>query len=101
MNTQYLKGLQTGLSRFMPKPLDVRQRAIEKITSLVAQGGTLLVATYLRPEPDTNPDGPPWPLTMKELSKFETLGLTLIKQQTFTKRASRFCQRVQLEYCFT
>ncbi len=81
-------------------PLEVRQQAIEQIASLVAAQGTLLVATYLRPEDETDPNGPPWPVTMTELAHFETLGLSVINRQVFTKRDSRFNQRIQIEYCF-
>lgn len=80
-------------------PLEVRQQAIEKVASLVAAQGTLLVATYLRPENETDPNGPPWPVTMTELAHFETLGLSVINRQVFTKRDSRFNQRIQIEYC--
>ncbi|ESA38896.1 thiopurine s-methyltransferase [Leptolyngbya sp. Heron Island J] len=81
-------------------PLTVRKQTIEQIASLVAVQGTLLVATYLRPENETDPDGPPWPLTVSELTYFETQGLTIVNQQMFTKRNSRFNQRIQIEYCF-
>ena len=81
-------------------PLAVRKQAIEQIASLVAAQGTLLVATYLRPDNETDPDGPPWPLTVAELTYFEAQGLTVVNQQGFTKRNSRFNQRMQIEYCF-
>lgn len=79
-------------------PLDVRLQAIEQIAQLVSAQGTLLVATYLRPEQDTAPSGPPWPLTMAELAHFQTLGLSVVHQQVYTKRHSRFNQRIQVEY---
>lgn len=80
-------------------PLEVRVQAIEQIASLVAAQGTLLVSTYLRPDNETNPDGPPWPLTGAELAHFETMGLRVVNRQLFSKRDSRFNQRVQVEYC--
>lgn len=80
-------------------PLAVRQQTIENIASLVAAEGTLLLATYLRPEGETAPQGPPWPLTATELAYFESLGFSIVNQQLFTKRQSRFNQRIQVEYC--
>lgn len=80
-------------------PLAVRAQAIEQIVSLVAAQGTLLVATYLRPDNETNPNGPPWPLTLAELAHFETMGLTVVNRQLFSKRNSRFNQRIHIEYC--
>ena len=79
-------------------PLEVRHQAIEQTASLVAPQGTLLIATYLRPEEKTEPEGPPWPLTNTELKHFESLGFTVVDRQFYTKRNSRFHQRVQVEY---
>jgi len=56
-------------------PIHLHQEATERVASFVAPGGTLLVISGAR-EPDTTPQGPPWPLTRAEIDAFATDGLT-------------------------
>lgn len=79
-------------------PLSVRMQSIESVTSLASSGGTVLVATYLRPDDVTDPDGPPWPLSMRELQHFEFVGLSVVTQETFQKKGSRFSDRIHIQY---
>ncbi|MEL6555827.1 MAG: class I SAM-dependent methyltransferase [Cyanobacteria bacterium J06621_11] len=82
-------------------PLSVRSQTIENIAALAKPNGSVLVMTYLRPDlgPDnTNVDGPPWPLTLEELSHFEAVGLTVVEKETFRKKDSRFSDRIQIQY---
>ncbi|MEM9151641.1 MAG: class I SAM-dependent methyltransferase [Cyanobacteria bacterium P01_F01_bin.3] len=79
-------------------PLSVRASSIESIAAIAKPGGTVLVATYLRPDSVKDPDGPPWPLSMGELRHFETIGLEVVKQNIFQKKNSRFSCRVHIQY---
>lgn len=56
-------------------PIDLHRDAIERVTSFVAPGGTLLVIAAARDD-DVTPEGPPWPLTREEIMAFATDGLT-------------------------
>lgn len=78
-------------------PVSVRREAIAQIASLPKPGGTLLMATYTRSSEAVN-DGPPWPLSDSELAEFETLGLKVVRKETFHQKESRFSDRVQIEY---
>ena len=62
-----------------------RKRAFAAVASLVAPGGSLLVICRSRPE-DVEPDGPPWPLSRRELAQFDELGLVERSVQTFVVR---------------
>ncbi len=55
------------------------------IAGLVKPGGDLLVYTRLRPD-DRQPEGPPWPLHIRDAMKFEQLGFEMIAQQHFINR---------------
>jgi hypothetical protein len=57
-----------------PLPLEMRERTIDAIAAFVASGGELVVVTRGR-EDDEEPDELPWPMSRKELSRFETSGL--------------------------
>jgi len=78
-------------------PLSLRNRAIAAVASLVAPHGTLLVVTHLRDQHEVEPDGPPWPLSEKELAGFETLGLVEGDRQLHQEMASPVRQ-VRVEY---
>ncbi|MGI9405993.1 MAG: class I SAM-dependent methyltransferase [Hyphomicrobiaceae bacterium] len=56
--------------------------AIGEIASLVRPGGQALIITRGR-EPDTVPDGPPWPLTRDMLRVFADAGLEEMHFETF------------------
>jgi 2-polyprenyl-3-methyl-5-hydroxy-6-metoxy-1,4-benzoquinol methylase len=57
-----------------PLPLDLRERVIDSIAAFVADEGELIVVTRGR-EDDEEPVQLPWPLSRKDLSRFETHGL--------------------------
>ena len=63
-------------------PLEVRSQVIEAIAALVAPGGTLLIITRHR-DNDSQPEGPPWPLSDRDLAEFENWGLTEIERHEF------------------
>ena len=65
-------------------PWGVRAAGIERVASLVAPGGTLLVGAFAAEaeaevEVDVEvEDGPPWPLTRAEVESFAGEGVRLI-----------------------
>jgi len=78
-------------------PLSVRSQVIKSIAPLVAPGGTLLVITRFR-DTDAAPDGPPWPLSNKELALFQELGLQEIRRDTFCEANHNTVKQLRLEY---
>jgi len=52
----------------------MRSKVIDSIAAFVAPGGKLVVVCRAR-EDDDKPDQLPWPLSRKELSRFEEDGL--------------------------
>lgn len=78
-------------------PLDVRSKVIEAIASLVAKEGTLLVVTRRR-DTDTEPPGPPWPLSDPELAQFQVLGFREIRRDTFFEGEDNAVEQVRIEY---
>lgn len=62
---------------------DMRERAFGATAALVKPGGDLLVITRTRLT-EEQPDGPPWPLSPSELTRFEALGFTLINRHDYT-----------------
>jgi SAM-dependent methyltransferase len=52
-------------------PLSVRPQAVASAAQFVAPGGRLLTIASRRPANDTEPKGPPWPLSRAELALFE------------------------------
>jgi SAM-dependent methyltransferase len=63
-----------------PLPMDMREKVIDAIAAFVAPEGRLVVVTRGR-EDDEQPEMLPWPLSRKDLSRFEENGL---KQTSFT-----------------
>lgn len=61
-------------------PPELQPKAIEAIAQLVAPGGALLVIARGREEGEPLTEGPPWPLTRKEMSSFQWAGL---KEESF------------------
>ncbi|MEP6705119.1 MAG: class I SAM-dependent methyltransferase [Acidobacteriota bacterium] len=57
-----------------PLPLEMRSLVIDAIAAFVSSEGELVVVTRGR-EDDEEPDQLPWPLSRKDLSRFETHGL--------------------------
>ncbi len=78
-------------------PLSVRTQVIENIAALAGPNGTVLVMTYLRAS-DAQLDGPPWPLSLKELAQFEAAGLEVVESKRYRNKASRFSDRIQMQY---
>jgi SAM-dependent methyltransferase len=63
-------------------PAPVRPKALDRVASLVAPGGHLLLITRAR-EPN-EPEGElPWPLTRSELGRFETHGLRPVSWEDY------------------
>ncbi len=60
-----------------PLPLEMRERAIDAVASFVTNGGELVVVTRGR-EDDEPVEELPWPLSRKDLSRFEANGLNQI-----------------------
>lgn len=78
-------------------PLSVRSNSIKSVASLVAQGGTLLVITRSR-DTDAEPEGPPWPLSDKELAQFQELGLIEIHRDIFFEGDDKAVKQLRIEY---
>ena len=57
-----------------PLPMEMRERVIDSIASFVADNGELVVVTRGR-EDNEEPEQLPWPLSRKDLSRFEMHGL--------------------------
>ncbi len=57
-----------------PLPMEMRERTIDAIAGFVAPGGELIVVTRGR-EDEEETDELPWPMSRKELARFETHGL--------------------------
>lgn len=58
-----------------PLPIEMRVRLVDSIANFVNEGGTLVVVTRGR-EDDEVPDELPWPMSRRELSRFDQNGLT-------------------------
>lgn len=58
-----------------PLPVELREKVIDGVAAFVADDGELVVVTRGR-EDDEEPVELPWPLSRKDLSRFETHGLT-------------------------
>jgi SAM-dependent methyltransferase len=57
-----------------PLPLEMRAQVIDAIAKFVAPGGELVVVTHGRDD-DEEPEQLPWPLSRKDLSRFDENGL--------------------------
>ncbi len=64
-----------------PLPLEMRPRVVDAIAAFVAERGRLVVVTRGR-EDDVEPDELPWPMSRRDLSRFEQNGL---KQVSFVE----------------
>ena len=64
-----------------PLPLEMRPQVVDAVAAFVGEGGTLVVVTRGRGD-DEEPDILPWPMSRRDLSRFETNGL---KQLSFTE----------------
>ena len=77
-----------------PLPIEMRESAIDAVAAFVAPGGELAVVTRGR-EDDEETNRLPWPISRKELSRFEANGLTrthfeVIPDDTDDEPAPRF-----------
>ncbi len=61
---------------------ELRHKAFAAIAALVRPGGRLLVICRSRPD-DVEPDGPPWPLSKRELAGFVDAGLRELQVEAF------------------
>lgn len=78
-------------------PPALRRRAIERVASLVARGGQLLVIARGRDE--ANPAGEmPWPLTRPELDSFAEAGLDVVRVEDYLDAESPPVRRFRAEY---
>ena len=57
-----------------PLPLEMRPKVVDAIAAFVAESGRLVVVTRGRDD-DTEPDELPWPMSRRELGRFEVNGL--------------------------
>ena len=57
-----------------PLPMEMRERVIDAIAAFVADDGELVIVTRGR-EDDEEPVELPWPLSRRDLSRFETHGM--------------------------
>ena len=57
-----------------PLPLEMRPSVIDAVARFVARRGTLVVVTRGRPD-DLEPDTSPWPLSRRDLRRFDENGL--------------------------
>lgn len=57
-----------------PLPIEMRDQVVDSIADLVAENGTLVVVTRGR-EDEEEPDELPWPMSRRELARFEQSGL--------------------------
>ncbi len=62
-------------------PLELRDEAIDAVSSLVAPGGSALVVALSRSD-GTIPNGPPWAVSPSELSRFENYGLSVTSKRS-------------------
>ena len=80
-------------------PVEMRERVINCIAPVVAEGGTLLVITRIR-DTDVIPDAPPWPLSEKELAQFINLGFQEVHRNFFWSEAGQnTIKQAWIEYC--
>jgi SAM-dependent methyltransferase len=78
-------------------PVEIRDRAIDGVASLVAAGGTLLVVTYGR-DPADEPGRLPWPLTREELARFGAHGLEQRRFEDYRDDLEPERRRFRVEY---
>ncbi|WP_350333829.1 class I SAM-dependent methyltransferase [Coralliovum pocilloporae] len=60
----------------------MREAAFSAVAALVKPGGRLLLITRTR-DTESQPDGPPWPLSPGELNRFDSLGFSLVERHDY------------------
>jgi SAM-dependent methyltransferase len=77
-------------------PLNIREKVIANIAKFVNNQGTLLVISSLR-DTETEPDGPPWPLSETELNQLKKLGFQELNRILFEENSLIYAR---IEYQF-
>ncbi|MCU1656942.1 MAG: methyltransferase type 12 [Pseudonocardiales bacterium] len=78
-------------------PDRIRASAIAAVSGFVAPGGTLLVIAAARDDAD-RPDGPPWPLTRREIGEFGSGELELVRIERLPSPLERSASRWRAEF---
>jgi hypothetical protein len=78
-------------------PSDLRGKAVEKISNLVATGGILLVICRARDENDEK-GKMPWPVTKNELAAFENYGLKIESFEDYVDNETPPVRRFRVVY---
>jgi SAM-dependent methyltransferase len=78
-------------------PPDLRGPAIQRISSFVAPGGTLLVIARGR-KPEDPKGEMPWPLVREELKGFEAHGLQQVNFEEYVDKEDPPVRRFRVEY---
>jgi SAM-dependent methyltransferase len=71
--------------------------ALDKVASVLAPGGTLLVLAHGRDDHE-EAAGPPWPLAACDLERLEQAGLELVRFEDFTDQGVPPQRRFRAEY---
>ena len=79
-------------------PDALRTRATEAVAGLVAPGGTLIVITAARDEDDGPMQGPPWPLTRREVEAFGSTGLRAVRIEDLGHAGDPAARRWRAEF---
>jgi SAM-dependent methyltransferase len=79
-------------------PDALRTRATEAAAGLVAPGGTLIVITAARDEDDGPMQGPPWPLTRREVEAFGSTGLRAVRIEDLGHAGDPAARRWRAEF---
>lgn len=79
-------------------PDELRPRATEAVADLVAPGGTLIVVAAARDEEDGPVQGPPWPLTRREVDAFGSTGLCAVRIEDLTHPGDPTARRWRAEF---
>jgi len=79
-------------------PLAVREESSAAVASLTAPGGRLLVVSRARPDDESDPKGPPWPLSRLETTGFLVDGMNEESFETVTDADERAMVRFRVVY---
>ena len=80
----------------LPPPLHAE--ATQRVTELVAPGGTLLVLSAAGDESEPPDDGPPWPLTRREVEAFASGDLETVRIEQLHDPNDSFPRRWRAEF---
>jgi SAM-dependent methyltransferase len=79
-------------------PDELRPRATETVADLVAPGGTLIVVAAARDEEDGPVQGPPWPLTRREVEAFGSTRLRAVRIEDLGQAGDPAARRWRAEF---